>query len=79
MINVRLRERVCVCHKSGGVERERERERERAVKDVRKEEKGLRGSSLVQVFLTKEMGGFNDEKGGFWNKDELTQDKKGSI
>ena len=40
-----------------------ERERERVVKDVRKEEKGSRGSSLVWVFLTKEMGGFNDVKG----------------
>ena len=41
----------------------RERERERAVEDVRKGEKGLRGSSLVWEFLTKEMGGFNDVKG----------------
>ena len=51
----------------------RERElwilRERAVKDVRKEEKGLRGSSLVWVFLTKEMGWFG-------NKDELIWDEK---
>ena len=50
------------------------RERERVVKDVRKEEKGLRGSSLVWVFLTKEMGGFNDVKGCFGNKDELIWD-----
>ena len=53
-----------------------ERERERAVKDVRKEEKGLRGSSLVWVFLTKKMGGFNDVKGWFGNKDELIWDEK---